>query len=563
MDDSAGENAGAVAVAESTAADSQASVPVEEQLKRLEEKEHRARKRRPGSFWNKPPTYVYADNFGFGVQSYQSMIDYLDAKDHGGKANKDEVHLPMLEERCMRKFDPRKPFRRYKNCEIDEYIDKGENIRAQIRQNDTLGLSNVLRRTHTNWSMTRKFVQLVKNSYVVDYRKLHKKGHEFEDYEDYRSTSPLPVIDYRELSPRPQFADYEYRELTPQPRYVDDLSAEFASVLNTLSQSRMEHEKELESRRERMRMLDSKFEEVVSQMYDKMSRINERADSVIHQAKPDQRAIEAAIGNEITLRNRARRDEDMRQMMECVNELTEMNSARNQLRMSLRNLDDEMYGLGSRVVDVQEQPHKEVQTDVDGTVALDMLKSMVAARRSRSQSLARSVVPEEEEDELFVKSCRKPKKALIFPKHERITTRPKHPLLKEELLSDVHARVLNKAGEIGSRTSECRRISSRARFVNVFKPRPDTCDYDLIVEPSKVEMNIDYMAKTLAMRGACQRRWGVDDEGDRPVSNINTNAYKDYRELRARKPIEQHPSISNRVRYATMRARNRTTLLGY
>ncbi|XP_042865905.1 uncharacterized protein LOC122249256 [Penaeus japonicus] len=562
MDDTAGENAVAVAASESATGDSQASVPVEEQLKRLEEKEHRARKRRPGSFWNKPPTYVYADNFGFGVQSYQSMIDYLDEKDHGGKPNKDEVHLPMLEERCMKKFDPRKPFRRYKNCEIDEYIDKGENIRAKIRQNDTLGLSNVLRRTHTNWSMTRKFVQLVKNSYVVDYRKLHKKGHEFEDYEDYRSTSPLPVVNYREVSPQPQFVDYSYRELTPRPRYVDDLSAEFASVLSTLSQSRMEHEKELETRRERMRMLDSKFEEVVGQMYDKMSRINERADSIIRE-HPEPRNIEAAVADGLTLRNRVRREDDVRRMMECVNELTDMNSARNQLRMCLRNLDDEMHGFGSRAGDVQDVYHKEAQDDTDGTAALDMLRSSLAARRARSQSLPRSVVPEEEEEELFVKSCRKPKKALIFPKHERITTRPKHPLLKDELLSDVHARVLNKAGEIGSRTSECRRISSRARFVNVFKPRPDTCDYDLIVEPSKVEMNIDYMAKTLAMRGACQRRWGVDDEGDRPVSNINTNAIKDYRELRARKPIEQHPSISNRVRYATMRARNRTTLLGY
>merc|ERR1712212_979783 len=156
--------------------DSSAPVAVEEQLQELEEKEKKAKKRRPGSFWKKPPTYIYADNFGFGVQGYQSMIDYLDEKDAGGRPNRDSVHLPMLEERCMTKFDPRKPFKRYNNCEIDNYIDKGENIRAQIRQNDALGLSNVLRRTHTNWSMTRKFVQLVKNSYVVDYRDKHKKG---------------------------------------------------------------------------------------------------------------------------------------------------------------------------------------------------------------------------------------------------------------------------------------------------------------------------------------------------------------------------------------------------
>lgn len=533
---------------ESLGSDSQASVPVEEQLKRLEEKEHRARKRRPGSFWKKPPTYVYADNFGFGVQSYQSMIDYLDEKDHGGKANKEAVHLPMLEERCMRKFDPRKPFKRYNNCEIDQYIDKGENIRAQIRQNDVLGISNVLRRTHTNWSMTRKFVQLVKNSHVVDYRRLHKKGHEFEDT-DYRSPSPVPVIDYREV--------------TPKPRYVDDLSAEFASVLDTLSQSRMEHEKELESRRQRMRMVDEKFEEVVNQMYEKMQRINDRADSIIASQPRETRPVELSIGDDITLRNRIRRQDEMQRMMEVVNELTEMDSARNQLRMSLRNLDDEMYGLSSRVGDMQEQHRREVQESDTGTAELDMLRSTIAARNRARESVARSIVNEDEEDVEFVKSCRKPKKAMIFPRHERITTRPKHPLLKEEVLSDVHARILNKAGDLGLGTTECRKINSRARFVNVFKPRPDTCDHDLIVEPSKLEMNIDFMAKTLAMRGACQRRWGVDDEFDRPVSGMNTNARLDYCELRARKPIEQHPSISNRVRYATMRARNRNALLGY
>jgi len=179
------------------------------------------------------------------------------------------------------------------------------------------------------------------------------------------------------------------------------------------------------------------------------------------------------------------------------------------------------------------------------------------------QSMARGMPEEEEDDEMIVKSCRKPKHAIVFPSFTRITTRPKHPLMKDEVLSDVHARVLIKAGEIGSRTSECRRINSRARFVNVFKPRPDTCDHDLIVEPSKQEMNIDFMAKSLAKRGQCQRRFEVDDEFERPVSTANTNARKDYCELRARKPVEQHPSLSHRVRYATMRARSRTALFGY
>jgi len=265
-------------------------------------------------------------------------------------------------------------------------------------------------------------------------------------------------------------------------------------------------------------------------------------------------------------------------LMEMVSELTEQGSARNQLRDSLRNLDGELNGLSGRVDNMAVQ-HRH-QDDLGDQAKLDMLRDLLAAqqrggsqtRRSVSlsrqemarQSEARAEPYDEDEEELdVVKSCRKPKHAIVFPAHTRVTTRPKRAIQKEDLLSDVHARVLKKAGEIGSLTSEGRRINSRARFVNVFKPRPDTCDHDLIVEPTKQELNIDFMAKSLAKRGACTRRFEVDDEFDKPVSSKETNARKDYCELRARKPIIQQPSNSYRVRYATMRARSRTALFGY
>jgi len=552
--------------------ESPSSYDVAAELRQMEEDDDKkAKKRRPGSFWKKPPTYVYADNFGFGVQSYQSMIDYLDEKDSGGNPNREAVHLPLLEERCMKKFDARRPFKQYTNQDIDQFIDKGENIVTQIRQNDMLGLSNVLRRTHTNWSMTRKYVQLVKKSYVGDYKKSHKKEstpiREFEDIE-YRAPTPARSIDYRET--------------TPKPNYVDDLAHEFASVLDTLSQSRHEHEREMEMRKQKLKMVDDKFETVVNALYDKMSQINSETGSVVGartsvgkstsrsvQATEAKKAVERAsmMGKEMVMRNRIRRDDEYSKLAECVNDLTEMESARNQLRQSLRNLDEELYGLGGRVAGMAEQHRTLAGEHGSRSLAMDKIDSLRAQlAASRSASIARSVASVEDEDEDIDFNIRPPirqKQAVIYPVHTRVTTRPRVPLPRDEVLSDVHARVLKKAGEISAVTSESRRITSRARFVNVFKPRPDTCDTGLIVEPTKCEMNIDHMAKTLAKRGSCQRRFAVDDEVDLPVSNLNTNAIKDYCELRAAKPIEQHPSLSNRVRWATMRARSRTTLLGY
>lgn len=532
---------------------------VEEKLENLDKKDRTARKRRPGSFWKRPATYVYPDNFGFGVNSYQSMIDYLDIKDNGGIAKREDVHLPLLEERCMRRYASCKPFSWYSNSDIDRYIAKGEKIRTQIRQNDAVGVSNVLRRTHTNWSMTRKWVQLVKNSSSARYRSEHI-GFQPSAIDKYRSPSPVRSISYQPILP-----------VIAKPRLLDELSAEFASVISSLSQSRMEYEKEMSNRQDRLQLLDDKFEDTINRMYEQVQRISNRADTLTSAAK-DPREIEIDTSN-LALRNKFRRQEEMRNLVECVDELTEMNSARNQLRQSLRNLDKETMGLSERVDDMRDlhdQDNAEEDLiamenlgDIDSSFDYDHLMAMVAARKK--EAIARQLARKEEVEEIGdeIKTCRKPKHALIWAQHDRVTTRPKQALLRDEVMSDTLANILNKASELSTATSESRRINSRARFINVFKPRPDTADRELIVPPSKTELNIDFMAKTLAQKGKCHRRYEIDQEIENPKSNLNTNARKNYCEFGLSKKREEYPSLSNRVRYANIRSRARITLLGY
>lgn len=54
------------------------------------------------SKWNKPPTSVYEDNYGYGINFYQPMIDYISDKEHGGSSK--PPHLPWNNERGLDKY---------------------------------------------------------------------------------------------------------------------------------------------------------------------------------------------------------------------------------------------------------------------------------------------------------------------------------------------------------------------------------------------------------------------------------------------------------------------------
>ncbi|XP_011199664.2 paramyosin, short form isoform X2 [Bactrocera dorsalis] len=61
-------------------------------------------------------THAYEDNYGYTMNFYQPMLDYLDAKTK--KLNVDPPHLPWSSERGLRQYRPSNPVRRYDADEV-------------------------------------------------------------------------------------------------------------------------------------------------------------------------------------------------------------------------------------------------------------------------------------------------------------------------------------------------------------------------------------------------------------------------------------------------------------
>lgn len=66
--------------------------------------------------WRKPPTSVYEDNYGYGINFYQPMIDYIAAKEQG--INTKPPELPWNNERGLEKYRFDKPITAYTDEEV-------------------------------------------------------------------------------------------------------------------------------------------------------------------------------------------------------------------------------------------------------------------------------------------------------------------------------------------------------------------------------------------------------------------------------------------------------------
>nr|NP_001246681.1 paramyosin, isoform E [Drosophila melanogaster]AFH04352.1 paramyosin, isoform E [Drosophila melanogaster] len=73
-----------------------------------------ALKQRPSRF--RPTTTTYEDNYGYTMNFYQPMLDYLDAKAKGLEVKK--PHLPWVSERGLKQYRPSNAVRQYNADEI-------------------------------------------------------------------------------------------------------------------------------------------------------------------------------------------------------------------------------------------------------------------------------------------------------------------------------------------------------------------------------------------------------------------------------------------------------------
>lgn len=69
--------------------------------------------------YERPPTSIYEDNYGYTINFYQPMIDYLDAKRQG--TNPQYPHLPWSNERGLKKYWPSKSLRNYSDADATKY----------------------------------------------------------------------------------------------------------------------------------------------------------------------------------------------------------------------------------------------------------------------------------------------------------------------------------------------------------------------------------------------------------------------------------------------------------
>lgn len=88
---------------------------------------------RPTSHWFNPATKVYKYNYGFGINYYQPMVDYIDAKSKGRHTN--YPHLPWTDERGLEQYNPSGLIRSYSERDLST-ISRQTEARAKTRLKD-------------------------------------------------------------------------------------------------------------------------------------------------------------------------------------------------------------------------------------------------------------------------------------------------------------------------------------------------------------------------------------------------------------------------------------------
>lgn len=94
--------------------------------------------------WQKPQTVIYEQNYGYGMNFYQPMIDYID-----NKKVKDKVeypHLPYTNERGLEKYRSGNVIKSYTDADLQRFVNEEQFRTLKNKGNEDLA-SQVLNST--------------------------------------------------------------------------------------------------------------------------------------------------------------------------------------------------------------------------------------------------------------------------------------------------------------------------------------------------------------------------------------------------------------------------------
>jgi len=499
--------------------------------------------KRPRSFWKKPPTKTYADNFGFGVNRYQCMIDYIDKKDRGIDVDPTDVKLPYLEERCMNKYSARKPLQFYDNDDIDAFTEKGREINTRIRQTDAATGGNPLNRTHSAWSMTKKNIQVLKNSTADKYK---------SDRDD------ALVLESGELQPK-AFGSVGCQFALDS---MDPLNLTLMRAHNNL-----DHAIYMTSRANRMDDMDNQLGGVVGHMTDGAEDLNRRAKKEMGRNRsvyltPYDHAKSMGelshISDDLSDRRQQQRRMEYQAIQAGVDDLAKYDRSRETIRNNLRSLDDTVNDVGDSV-SAMIKKHR-IERGMQDEIPVAVLSGLTKQKARKMLDL--HVDEEDIYDPELAKLKMRRRHSLEHIDERQEAAFKKKYADRADTLSTVQGRVMQKARRMNGTTITSTNITDRARYVNIYTGRYGTNDKDSPFVPSRVEMNIDHMAKTLASKGRIQRKYTVEECEEAPTSDLCTFTRNLYSRGSVIKEAGVVPSISRRVRSAICVARQRNAIAG-
>lgn len=76
--------------------------------------------------WKKPATFVYEDNYGYGFQFYQPLIEYLDTKEKGRASHLNIPHIPWNDRRSLERFGRNDKITSYSKRELKQLADEAQ-----------------------------------------------------------------------------------------------------------------------------------------------------------------------------------------------------------------------------------------------------------------------------------------------------------------------------------------------------------------------------------------------------------------------------------------------------